>query len=80
MRGIGAGVRIFDLLERQPVIDSSAGVPIDPARRGPIRFENVTFQYPSRKEVTVLKDLTLEIQPGESVALVYASLCFECSL
>ncbi|KAI0343512.1 P-loop containing nucleoside triphosphate hydrolase protein [Trametopsis cervina] len=73
MRGIGAGVRIFDLLDRHPVIDPEAGVEIDPARRGVIRFENVTFQYPSRKEVTVLKDLNLEIQPGESVALVGGS-------
>lgn len=73
MRGIGAGVRIFDLLERKPAIDPDAGVPVDPARRGPIRFENVCFQYPSRKEVTVLKNLNLEINPGESVALVGGS-------
>jgi ABC-type multidrug transport system fused ATPase/permease subunit len=70
MRGIGAGVRIFDLLERKPAIDPEAGIPVDPNRRGPIRFEDVMFQYPSRKEVTVLKNLTLEINPGESVALV----------
>lgn len=70
MRGIGAGVRIFDLLERQPAIDPDAGVEIDPARRGIIKFENVTFEYPSRKDVIVLKDLDLEIYPGESVALV----------
>ena len=70
MRGIGAGVRIFDLLERKPIIDPEAGVPIESSRRGPIRFENVMFQYPSRKEVTVLRDLDLEINPGESVALV----------
>lgn len=70
MRGIGAGVRIFDLLERKPIIDPEAGVPVDQARRGSIRFENVMFQYPSRKEVTVLKNLDLEINPGESVALV----------
>ena len=71
MRGIGAGVRIFDLLERKPAIDPDAGVLVDSARRGPIRFENVMFQYPSRKEVTVLKDLNLEINTGESVALVW---------
>ena len=70
MRGIGAGTRIFDLLERKPLIDTSVGVPVDPKRRGPIRFEKVMFQYPSRKEVTVLKNLDLEINPGESVALV----------
>lgn len=70
MRGIGAGVRIFDLLERKPIIDPTTGVTIDPARRGPIRFEQITFEYPSRKEVTVLKDLDLEIEVGESVAIV----------
>lgn len=70
MRGIGAGVRIFDLLERKPIIDPETGVTIDPARRGPIRFEGITFEYPSRKEVTVLKDLDLTIEVGESVAIV----------
>lgn len=79
MRGIGAGVRIFDLLERKPIIDPDVGVPIDPARRGSIRFEDIWFQYPSRKEVIVLKDLNLEINPGESVALVYVGLFFGCS-
>ena len=70
MRGIGAGVRIFDLLERQPVIDPAVGVEVDKVRRGPIRFEKVSFRYPSRPTVEVLKDLELEIKVGESVALV----------
>lgn len=70
MRGIGAGMRIFDLLERKPVIDPEVGELLDPTRRGPIRFEDVMFQYPSRREVTVLKNLHLEINVGESVALV----------
>ncbi len=70
MRGIGAGIRIFDLLERKPAINPDLGVEVEPSRLGPIRFENVTFQYPSRPEVTVLKDLYLEINVGESVAIV----------
>lgn len=74
MRGIGAGIRIFDLLNRKPLIDPDVGMDVDPTRRGLIRFEGVAFQYPSRKEVTVLKGLDLEIRPGESVALVYAYL------
>ena len=71
MRGMGAGTRIFDLLDRQPVIPIDTGVPLDPKRTGHVRFENVQFEYPSRKGVEVLKDLNLDIKMGESVAIVY---------
>ena len=70
MRGIGAGVRIFDLLDRHPAIPPDTGAVVDPARRGPIRFEHVWFEYPSRRNVQILKDLNLEIGVGESVAIV----------
>ena len=70
MRGIGAGVRIFDLLDRQPAIPPDVGVEVDRARRGPIRFEHVWFEYPSRRNVQILKDLNLDIDVGESVAIV----------
>ncbi|TBU40304.1 P-loop containing nucleoside triphosphate hydrolase protein [Dichomitus squalens] len=69
MRGIGAGVRIFDLLDRTPAIPER-GVPVDPARRGVIRFEHVWFEYPSRRNAQILKDLNLEVAVGESVAIV----------
>ncbi|OSC98781.1 P-loop containing nucleoside triphosphate hydrolase protein [Trametes coccinea BRFM310] len=70
MRGVGAGVRIFDLLDRQPAIPPDVGVEVDRSRRGPIRFEHVWFEYPSRRNVQILKDLNLEVAMGESVALV----------
>ena len=70
MRGIGAGVRIFDLLDRAPAIPTDTGVPVDPSRRGVIRFEHVWFEYPTRRNVQILKDLNLEIGVGESVAIV----------
>ena len=38
-------------------------------------FVNVSFNYPSRKEVTVLKNLNLEIPKGKTVALVGSSGC-----
>jgi len=70
MRGVGAGERIFELLDRHPAIPPYTGAPVDPTRRGPVRFEGVYFQYPSRPGVEILKNLELEVKVGESVALV----------
>jgi putative ABC transport system ATP-binding protein len=35
-----------------------------------VKFEGVTFEYPSRKGVEILKDFELEIGVGESVVIV----------
>lgn len=70
MRGIGAGTRIFELLDRKPAIPPSTGVDVLLTRRGPIRFEGIQFEYPSRKGVDILKDFNLEVEVGESVAIV----------
>ncbi len=37
---------------------------------GKIAFEKVEFRYPSRNEITVLKDVSFTIEPGKQVALV----------
>ena len=70
MRGVGAGTRIFELIDRTPVINPYVGVALDPARRGRVKFENVVFEYPSRKGVEILKDFNLDLNVGESVAIV----------
>ena len=38
--------------------------------RGEVDFENVSFRYPSRPEMPVLRDLSLRANPGERVAVV----------
>src|SRR5262249_55971754 len=38
--------------------------------RGDVEFEHVAFSYPSRKEVTVLRDISLTARAGERIALV----------
>jgi ABC-type multidrug transport system fused ATPase/permease subunit len=38
--------------------------------KGNVRFENVAFSYPSRKDIQVLKDLSLTAHNGEQVAIV----------
>ena len=68
--GVGAGSRVFWLLDRPSAIPLGVGKVIPAERNGPIRFENVHFTYPSRKEVEVLKGVNLVVEPGTSVALV----------
>ena len=72
---LGATERVRELLAESPEIDSRAPAPALPAPRfrGTVRFDDVTFRYPSRKEIPVLQNLTIEAAAGESIALVGAS-------
>lgn len=40
-----------------------------------MRFDGLRFRYPTRPDVEVLQGLSLEVDPGETVALVGASGC-----
>jgi ABC-type multidrug transport system fused ATPase/permease subunit len=79
MKGVGAGTRIFDLLAREPVISPNKGKTLPPGSIGTVKFENIRFAYPQRRESQVLNGFNMEIKPGESVALVYASLTPTCA-
>ncbi|WP_298308205.1 ABC transporter transmembrane domain-containing protein [uncultured Erythrobacter sp.] len=71
LRGAGAASRLAELLETEPVIappERPEQLP-NPAR-GSLSFRNVTFRYPARPEDTALKDFNLEIEPGETIAIV----------
>ena len=67
-RAIGAAERVFELLDRTPAI--ARGGEKLPQVNGDIRFENITFFYPSRPQFTVLKDFNLNLNPGEVTAIV----------
>jgi ATP-binding cassette subfamily B protein len=70
-RAAGAMERLSELLQAQPVIRAPER-PLDlPARvRGNIRFDNVTFHYPSRPQHPALDNFSLEVNPGETIAFV----------
>jgi ATP-binding cassette, subfamily B, bacterial MsbA len=66
-RGIAAGQNIFAVLDETPERDTGH-TPMERAR-GALRLENLSFRYePGGPDV--LRDIDLDIQPGESVALV----------
>lgn len=71
LRAAGATERLIELLESEPAIqppDDPATLPQPPV--GEIRFENVSFRYPSRPDMAALEDFSLTVAPGETVALV----------
>ncbi|XP_037034874.1 mitochondrial potassium channel ATP-binding subunit [Bradysia coprophila] len=74
IRGMTAGTRVFEYLAIQPHVDLLKGLRIPPNElSGEIRFESVSFSYPSRPDQIVLKDFNLVLKPGQTVALVGSS-------
>jgi ATP-binding cassette subfamily B protein len=70
-RAAGAMERLAELLHAESAIAAPAvPAPLPAASRGSIRFEDVTFHYPSRPETSALQNFSLEIAPGETVAFV----------
>jgi ATP-binding cassette subfamily B protein len=70
-RAAGAMERLSELLQAQPVIRAPLHPVELPARvRGTIRFDNVTFHYPSRPQQAALDKFNLDVSPGETIAFV----------
>ncbi len=72
LRAAGATERLMELLEsRSPVTSPSNPLAAQVIRAGSaIKFEAVTFHYPSRPTQPALSDFTLSVAPGETVAIV----------
>lgn len=69
-RGLAAAASVFELLDAPPEPD--AGTRRIGRAQGHLRFEDVSFRY-ANADRDALSRVTLEIRPGESVALVGAS-------
>lgn len=66
----GASAAVRGFLQRKPAVADKDGAPDLPPGPGDIRFEDVTFAYPERKAEPVLRGLSFEAKPGETVAFV----------
>jgi len=66
---LAASERVFDILDTMPEVQDRPGTiaPVD-RMNGAVRFDRVSFHY--RPDVPVLFTVTLDVQPGERIALV----------
>lgn len=71
MQAVGASERIFETLDAQKLITiPQAPMKMPEVVAGSIQFDSVSFAYPSRPDVPVLKELSFEVASGQTVALV----------
>ena len=70
-RAAGATERLVELLNAEDTVADPAQPEPAPANAtGQITFEDVSFRYPTRPDVSALDHVDLTIQPGETVAIV----------
>src|SRR6476620_1477224 len=66
-----AAARVLEIFDTEPDIvagDRQVGLP-----RGHLRFEHVDFAFPDAPDQPVLRDVNLDVPPGETLALVGAT-------
>jgi ABC-type multidrug transport system, ATPase and permease components len=71
-KAIGASERVIEILDEQQedvgLLNEEKAITY--SLEGNIAFEDVTFAYPSRREITVLKNVSFEARAGEKIAIV----------
>ena len=70
---VGASQKIVELLEYEPKIKSTDGEVPDRAEediKGEISLKDLKFHYPTKKDVQVLKGVSIDIQKNKVIALV----------
>ncbi len=71
LRGAGAAGRLTELLAARPEIAAPAHpVALPQPPLGTVAFRRVEFRYPSRPDVAALHEFSLDVAPGETLAVV----------
>lgn len=68
LMGMASSERIFEYLDEQPIVSEKKNASVLGEIEGRITFEKVEFSYDDERKA--LKGISLEMQPGETVALV----------
>jgi ABC transporter fused permease/ATP-binding protein len=70
-KAVGAVERVFEILDEVPeAIDIVEPSSLAKRIEGNVTFENVAFTYPSRKEMQILKNISITVKKGETIAIV----------
>ena len=69
-KAIGATERVFELLDETPEKINTMRIGNGERIKGEVAFRNVTFSYPSRKEIQVLKGVSFSAGSGQKIAIV----------
>ncbi|XP_070690350.1 ABC-type oligopeptide transporter ABCB9 isoform X2 [Pempheris klunzingeri] len=69
MQGVGAAEKVFEYLDREPKHPAD-GTEAPGTCGGLVEFKDISFAYPTRPEVDILKDVSFTLRPGEVTALV----------
>jgi len=67
---LGATRRLFEILDTRSDIDERSDARDLSGGAGSITFEHVSFAYSDNPDMPILTDVSLEVQPGEVLALV----------
>ena len=67
-RALASGSRLLEVLEQKPEVEDHFQAYPLPAVKGRIVYENVSFSY--GEDLPVLKDINLQVDPGQTAALV----------
>ncbi len=71
---IASADRVNEVLEADPEVqDSVDAITLPPASRSTITFENVGFHYNGTTDGSVLQDISLNIEPGQMIAILGAT-------
>lgn len=66
--------KIFQVIQNNPVINKPGESDLIPTTvEGKIELHKVDFSYPSRPDVPILRDFSLTVPPGKTVAIVGSS-------
>ena len=71
-RGNASANRLKEVLESEPTI-TDGKFNEDTLLKGKVEFRNVSFAYPNSNGETILRDINLTIQPGETLAILGAT-------
>ena len=67
----GSARRVLEVMESEPDVKNKPNAIPMPRLRGHVQFENVTFSYQPNQPV--LREISFEVRPGETLALVGAT-------